>query len=219
MTISNSKTSPSKTIFLGATDTVTITLTWALTLLLNNPRALKKVQDELDTHVGRERQVQDCDMDKLVFLQAVVKETLRLHPPVPLNVPHVAIEDCVVGGYHVPKDTSVFINLRKIHRNSTFWSDPQKFLPERFLTDYKDLELKGNQFELLPFGSGRRSCPAMSFAIQVVQSILANLIHGFELRIALGDKIDTTESIGLTNHKATPIEVLVSPSLPCNISV
>lgn len=119
----------SMTLLVAATDTTTVTLTWALSLLLNNPMAMKKAQDELDIHVGKERQVEESDVKNLVYLQAVVKETLRLYPAGPLSVPHESMEDCIVGGYHVPKGTRLLVNLWKIHRNDQVWSEPCEFRP------------------------------------------------------------------------------------------
>lgn len=174
-------------------------------------------QDELDIHVGRERQVEESDMEKLIYLQAIIKETLRLYPAAPLGVPHEAMEDCVVGDYHVPKGTRLLLNLWKIHRDAKVYSDPNEFRPERFLMSHKDVDVKGQHFELIPFGSGRRICPGMFFGLQAVQLILASLIHGFEFRTLLDGLIDMSESIGATNLKATPLEVLISPRLSPNI--
>lgn len=170
-------------------------------------------QDEIDFYVGRERQVEMSDLEKLSYVQAIVKETLRLYPAAPLGLPHEAAEDCVVGGYNVPKGTSIFLNYWKIHRDSNFWSDPDKFQPERFLTKYNKVEVKGVDFELIPFGSGRRICPGMSFGLQTVQMVLANLLHAFQFRIAFGETVDMSESKGSTNLKATPLELLVAPRL------
>ncbi|KAF2306162.1 hypothetical protein GH714_014669 [Hevea brasiliensis] len=151
-------------IILAASDTTSVTLTWTLSLLLNNRRVLKKAQQELDTLVGRERQVKESDMKDLVYLQAIIKESFRLYPAAPLSVPHESIEDCSVGGYHIPAGTRLIVNVSKIHRDSRMWLNPSEFIPERFLTTHKDVDVKGQNFELLPFGSGRRMCPGVSFA-------------------------------------------------------
>ncbi|XP_071728218.1 cytochrome P450 CYP82D47-like [Rutidosis leptorrhynchoides] len=160
-------------ILTAASDTTSITLTWALSLLLNNPKALKIAQDEIDEHVGRERPVEESDMKNLVYLDAIIKETLRLYPAGPLAVPHESIEDCVVSGYHIPKGTRLLLNLWKIHRDPNIWSDPYEFRPERFMTNQKDIDVKGNHFELIPFGSGRRMCPGMLLALQTLRLTLA----------------------------------------------
>nr|GMD27314.1 cytochrome P450 CYP82D47-like [Ipomoea batatas] len=143
----------------AAIDTTTTTLIWALCLVLNNGDVLNKIRNELDNHVGRERHVNESDLNNLTYIQAVVKETLRLYPPGPLLVPHEAIEDCVVDGYHISKGTRLLVNVAKIQRDPKFWSDPDAFKPERFLMEHKDVDVRGNHFDLLPFGSGRRMCP------------------------------------------------------------
>lgn len=191
-----------------------MTLTWALSLLLNNRHVLKKAQQELDSVVGRERQVNESDMKDLVYLQAIIKEIFRLYPAAPLSVQHESIEDCSVGGYHIPSGTRLIVNLSKLHRDSRVWLNPSEFKPERFLTTHKDIDFKGQDFELIPFGSGRRMCPAVSFASQVVNLILATLLHSFEIENPSGQPVDMSESAGLTNLKATPLDVFLMPRLP-----
>jgi cytochrome P450 len=198
---------------LGGTDTTTTTLTWAVALLLNNPRVLKKAQAELDTHVGRQRQVEESDIKNLVYIQAITKETLRLYAPAQLLPPRESTEDCIVGGYHVAAGTRLFVNLWKIHRDPRVWPEPGEFRPERFLTTHKDVDLKGKHFELMPFGSGRRVCPGISFALQVVQFTLASLVHAFEITTQVNEHVDMTESFGFSNVKAIPVEVLLTPRL------
>lgn len=197
----------------GATDTVTTTLIWALSSLLNNRGVLKKAREELDLHVGRNRKVEEEDMKNLPYLNVIIKETLRLHPAGLLLGPHESMEDCTVAGYHIPTGTTLLANLWKIHRDPSIWSNPDEFKPERFLTTHEDVDVKGHHFELLPFGSGRRICPGISLALQFVQFTLANLIHGFEFESMSDESIDMTKSIGLTNFKATPLEILVTPRL------
>ncbi|KAL6315464.1 hypothetical protein AAG906_000756 [Vitis piasezkii] len=184
------------------TDTITIGLVWALSLLLNNSHALKKFQQELDLHVGKERQVDESGMKKLVYLNAVVKETLCLYPVVPLSAPHESVEQCTVGGYHVRMARRLMTNIWKIHR------DPR---PERFLTSHKDGDVRGQHFEFIPFGSGRR------IPLQVMELALSSLIHGFDLSTISNDPVDMSESIGLTNLKATPLEVLLHPRLSSHL--
>ena len=126
-----------QTVLAAGLDTSSATLTWALCLLLNNPRVLKIAQDELDEHVGRKRAVEESDLKNLVYLDAIVKETLRLYPPGPLNLPHESMEDCVIGGYKIPKGTRLLTNLWKIQHDPNKWSHPEEFQPERFLTSHK----------------------------------------------------------------------------------
>nr|XP_043608434.1 demethylepipodophyllotoxin synthase-like [Erigeron canadensis] len=200
-------------ILLGATDTTAIILTWALSLLANNPVVFKKAQEELDTHVGKNRNVEESDLKNLVYLQAIIKETMRLYPSVPLLLPHESTEDCVISGYAIPRGTRLLVNAWKIQHDPNVWSDPFEFQPERFLTSKKDVDVKGQHYELIPFGSGRRICVGISFALQAMPLILASILHGFEFQKPSNEEIDMTESIALTNLKDTPLELLVAPRL------
>ncbi|KAL5705004.1 hypothetical protein ACHQM5_023356 [Ranunculus cassubicifolius] len=200
-------------LILGANDTTTATLTWALSLLLNHRHVLKKVQDEIENNVGKDRQVEESDIEKLVYLQAIVKETMRLYPAAPLSAPHEAIKDCTVAGYHVPAGTQLLTNISKIQRDPRIWSNPNEFQPERFLSTQANVDVRGQHFELIPFGSGRRSCPGISFALQVIHLVLARLLHGFDFETPNSAPVDMTGSAGLMNLKATPLEVLITPRL------
>ncbi|KAL7264649.1 hypothetical protein ACSBR1_002584 [Camellia fascicularis] len=201
----------------GGSDTTTTTLTWAVSLLLNHPTALKTAQQEIDMYVGHEkvRWVDESDTKKLVYLQAILKETLRLYPPGPLSIPRESIQDCHVSGYYVPKGTRLIVNIWKLHHDPCLSTDPNEFRPERFLTWQAKANLRGQQFEFLPFGAGRRSCPGNTLAYQTLHLILARLLQGFNLTILPGNgKVDMSEGLGLTLPKATPLEVLVIPRLP-----
>ncbi|KAI3673132.1 hypothetical protein L6452_39247 [Arctium lappa] len=199
-------------ILAASVDTIPATLTWVLALLINNPRVLKKAQNELEIHVGRDGEVEDSNLKNLVYLQAVIKESMRLYPVAPLLVPHESIEDCIIGGYTVPKGTQLLVNVWKIQHDPEIWTDPFEFQPDRFLTSKREIDVRGQHFELIPFGSGRRMCIGSSLALEAMQLILASIIHGFEFRNPSNEqKIDMTESHGLVKHKATPLELLVVP--------
>ncbi|GAB4861034.1 hypothetical protein Ancab_040059 [Ancistrocladus abbreviatus] len=197
----------------AGSETSTTTLTWALSLLLNHRHALKKVQDELDEHVGKDRLVEESDLKNLVYLQATIKETMRLYPAAPFLVPHEAITDCNISGYHVPAGTILFVNLHKIHRDPQIWSNPCEFRPERFLTTHNNIDVRGQDFELIPFGSGRRVCPGISFALQIMQFTLASLLHGFHIKTPGDDPINMTERPGLSTPRALPLDVILTPRL------
>ncbi|OMO74969.1 Cytochrome P450 [Corchorus olitorius] len=201
-------------IILGGTDTTTVTITWALSLLLNHRDVLKKAQQELDTHVGKQRLVQESDINNLVYLQAIIKETTRLYPAAPLSVPHESVEDCTTAGYYIPAGTRLLVNLSKLQRDPEVWPNPDEFQPERFLTSHKHFDVRGQNYELVPFGSGRRVCPGISFALQVLQITLANLLQAFEITTPSDEPVDMGEGAGLTNLKATPLEVVFTPRLP-----
>ena len=200
---------------LAGSDTTQVTLTWALSLLLNHPHAMKKVQAELDIQVGKDRAVDESDIKNLVYLQAVIKETLRHYPAGPIIRLHAAMEDCTLAaGYKIPAGTEIMVNIWKIHHDERVWSNPEEFQPERFMTSrHKDTDLRGQDFELLPFGSGRRSCPGILLALKVVHFVLASLLHSFEVAKPSDEDVDMTESVGLTNLKATPLQILLRPRL------
>ncbi|XP_015892303.3 xanthotoxin 5-hydroxylase CYP82C4 isoform X1 [Ziziphus jujuba] len=203
-------------LIIASTDSTYLTLVWALSLLLNHIQVLKTVQEELDIHVGKERWVEEADLKNLVYLQAIVKETLRLYPPGPLSVPHESMEDCYVSGYHIPKGTRLLVNIWKLHRDPRVWKsdNPEEFKPERFLSVHADLDVRGQKnFEYIPFGSGRRSCPGISSAMQMVPLILGRLLQGFNIHTPMNEPVDMTEGQGLTMAKAKPLLVMLNPRL------
>ena len=205
-------------MILGGFDTTTITLTWALSLLLNNQQALNKAQLELDEKVGRSRQVKESDVKNLPYLQAIVKETMRLYPAAPLLIPHESVEDCIVSGYHVPARTRLLVNIQKLQKDPLIWEDPCEFRPERFLISHTKFDLRGQNHQLMPFGSGRRKCPGISFALQLMHLTLANLLHEFEIGRPSEKLFDREEEgFGLTGVKKTPLEVVLSPRLSSQI--
>ncbi|OWM74469.1 xanthotoxin 5-hydroxylase CYP82C2-like [Punica granatum] len=196
---------------LGGGGTTPVTLTWAVSLLINNRRVLKKAQQELDTVVGPNRPVHESDIKNLPYIRAIIEETFRLYPPGPLLAPRECIEDCTVAGYSVPAGTRLVVNTWKIQRDPTVWTDPLEFRPERFLTSKAHVDALGPSFKLIPFGFGRRSCPGASFALHVLHLTLARLIHAFDLATLNDQPVDMTESPGLSLPKATPLEILLSP--------
>lgn len=198
-------------MLVGGSNTLVEALIWTLSLLLNNPHVMEKAQKELDIQVGRNTLVVDeSHINNLVYLQAITKESFRLYPPGPLSFPHEAMEDCTVGGYIIPKGTRVLFNLWKIQRDTTVWPDADLFKPERFLTTHKDIDVKGNHFELIPFGAGRRICPGVSTTLVLLHLTLANILHAFEITRPSDKPIDMSVNFGV---KATPLEVLLARRL------
>ncbi|KAH7437715.1 hypothetical protein KP509_05G085500 [Ceratopteris richardii] len=165
-------------LFGAGIDTSTVTIEWALAELLGHPHILKKLQDELSSVVGSTRLVQESDIENLPYLRAVVKETMRLHPALPLLLPHAARQQCQVNEYDIPSGTQVYVNVWAIGRDPNAWENPLMFYPERFLDSKMDV--RGHHFELLPFRSGRRACPGLALGISNVHLMLANLVHVFE---------------------------------------
>ncbi|KAF3786342.1 Cytochrome P450 82A3 [Nymphaea thermarum] len=197
----------------AGTDTTSVTLEWALSALLNNRRVLEKAKEELDSKVGRERQVEESDIKNLAYLQAIVKETMRLYPAGPLLLPHQSIEPVQLGGYHIPAGTILFVNTWKIQRDPMLWTDPEEFRPERFLTSHKEIAFGGQNFAFMPFGTGRRMCPGWTMALQVLGLTLARLLQSFEWSTPMHEPVDMTEGFGLTMPKASPLKVRLTPRL------
>uniref|UniRef100_A0AAT9USH7 Iridoid oxidase n=1 Tax=Mitragyna speciosa TaxID=170351 RepID=A0AAT9USH7_9GENT len=196
-------------MFFAGSETTSISIEWGFTELLRNPHAFKKVREEIDRVVGVNRMVEESDMENLPYLQAVVKETLRLHPALPLLLPRNTMEDTEYMGYVIPKGTQVFVNAWAIGRDPEYWDDPLTFKPERFLNS--SVEYKGQHFELIPFGSGRRICVGFPLAHRVVHLTLATLVQAFDWDLGPGVKpqdIDMEERLGLTLRKKNPIKVI-----------
>nr|WNT44079.1 CYP82N12v2 [Corydalis yanhusuo] len=200
-------------MIMGGTDTTAVSLTWIVSLLMNNRHVLRRARDELDLQVGKDRQVEDSDLKNLVYLNAIVKETMRLYPLGAL-LERETKEDCEVGGFHVKGGTRLLVNVWKLQRDPSFWTDPTEFKPERFLEDKANIDVGGQHFELLPFGAGRRVCPGVSFALQFMHLVLARLLHGFDLATPMNADVDLTESTeGHVNQKASPLNLLITPRL------
>ncbi|KAJ4973384.1 hypothetical protein NE237_006558 [Protea cynaroides] len=204
-------------IILAASDTTATAISWALSLLVNHKKVLTKAVEELELYVGKDRNVEEKDIANLVYLQAIIKETLRLYPVLPLLVPHAAMENCTVSGFTVPKGTRVLVNVWKIHRDPRVWSNPLEFQPERFLTTHANVDVRGKSFELIPFGSGRRSCTGISFGLQTIVMTLARLLHGFNIQTPSDQPVDMIEATGITMFKKNPLEVHLSPRLPFHL--
>ena len=116
--------------------------------------------------------MKESDIKNLVYLQAILKETMRLYPAGPFLVPHESLEECTLVGYNIPTSTRLLVNLPKLHQDPFVWVDPTEFRPERFFTTHKGVDVRGQHFELIPFGSGRRMCPGISFSLQITQLTL-----------------------------------------------
>ncbi|KAG1368606.1 putative Isoflavone 2'-hydroxylase [Cocos nucifera] len=160
----------------AGTDTTAVTMEWAMSVLLNHPEVLKKAREELDLQVGEDRLVDESDLPKLPFLHAIINETLRLYPPAPILPAHESSEDCIVGGYRVPRGTVLLVNAWAIQREPKLWPEPTSFRPERLLEAGREKELHG----MLPFGWGRRGCPGEGLAMRVVGLALGSLVQCFE---------------------------------------
>ncbi|EPS67404.1 hypothetical protein M569_07368 [Genlisea aurea] len=194
-------------------DTTTITVEWAVAELIRNPRVLRKVQQELDGVVGRDRLMTEADIPNLPYLRCVAKECFRLHPPTPLMLPHKASADVKIGGYDVPKGTTVSVNAWAIARDPAIWKEPLEFRPERF--EEEDVDMKGTDFRLVPFGSGRRLCPGAQLGINLVTSMIGHLVHHFDWSVKGGvEGMDMMEQPGTVTYMRTPLRAVPVARLP-----
>nr|ACU18750.1 unknown [Glycine max] len=189
-------------ILAAGTDTTAATSVWAMTALVKNPRVMKKVQEEVRNVGGTKDFLDEDDIQKLPYFKAMIKETLRLHLPGPLLVPRESTEECIVDGYRIPAKTIVYVNAWVIQRDPEVWKNPEEFCPERFLDSA--IDYRGQDFELIPFGAGRRICPGILMAAVTLELVLANLLHSFDWELPQGivkEDIDFEVLPGITQHK------------------
>ncbi|XP_052294336.1 6,7,8-trihydroxycoumarin synthase-like isoform X2 [Citrus sinensis] len=202
-------------VFVAGADTSAATVVWAMTYLMKNPRAMKKVQLEIRSLIGGNKGfVNEDDVQELHYLKAVVKETMRLQPTVPLLIPRETIQKCVIDGYAIPAKTRVFVNAWAIGRDPEAWENPEEFYPERFIDSC--IDFKGQHFELIPFGAGRRICPGLNMGIATVDLALANLLYKFDWEMPLGIKshdLDFDVLLGIAMHKKNALSLLPKLSI------
>ncbi|CDP01242.1 unnamed protein product [Coffea canephora] len=175
----------------AGSDTTSGTMEWALSVLLNNPEALKKAQEEIDVQIGQSRLITDSDLGQLPYLQAIINETFRMYPVSPFISLHESSEECTVEGFGIPRGTLLLVNLWAINYDPEIWEEPTKFKPERF--------------EFMPFGLGRRGCPGENFARRVVGLALGSLIQCFEWERPGEELVDMSEGAGHTMPRAQPL--------------
>ncbi|KAF5470600.1 hypothetical protein F2P56_011104 [Juglans regia] len=175
--------------FSAGTDTTAIASEWALAELINHPEVLKRAREEIEDVVKSKRLVNETDAPNLPYIQAILKETFRLHPPLPL-VTRACVQDCKIGNYVIPAKTLLFVNVWAIGRDPTCWENPLEFQPERFLnSDHEKknmagpIDIRGQHFQLLPFGSGTRLCPGLNLAMQELPTLLAAMIQCFDFKV------------------------------------
>lgn len=200
----------------AALDTTATTMEWAMTELLQNKEIMNKVREELDSVVGPGNLVEELNLSELHYLNAVLKEVLRLHPPAPLLLPRAASRACTVGGYRIPygTGTQLLVNAWAIHRDATLWDDPYRFRPERFIGRTVDSWVhNGSDFTYFPFGSGRRMCPGIRVAEIVIKYLLASFLHSFDWELPSGCELDCSETFGILLRKATPLAVIPTPRI------
>ncbi|KAL3613437.1 hypothetical protein CASFOL_042700 [Castilleja foliolosa] len=189
-------------LLIAGMDTSSTAVEWAISELFRHPQIMKKLQKELESVVGLDRMVEEHQLHNLEYLDAVVKESLRLHPVAPLLIPHESMEDCVIDGFHIPKKSRILVNTWAIGRDPNVWPDPETFSPERFIGSH--IDLRGQDFHYLPFGSGRRSCPGLQLGLTVVKMLVAQLVHCFNWELPNGmlpGDLDMSEHFGLVTAR------------------
>lgn len=203
-------------MFLATSNTSRITVEWAMALLLKHPDKMKKVQAELAASIRSKEFVEESELNKLPYLDAVVKETLRLQPPAPLLPRMVVVDGMSLGGFSVPIGTYVLVNLWAIGRDPAVWPKPEEFLPERFLGN-QAADFRGLDFAYKPFGAGRRMCPGLDFATRLVPLLLASILHKIEWRLPGGmapnKYVDLKDRYSMVLELAKPLNA-VPVSMP-----
>ncbi|KAJ7972274.1 Cytochrome P450 family protein [Quillaja saponaria] len=205
-------------IFLAGTDTIAVALQWAMVEIINHPKVFNEIRAEIDSVVGLCKLVKESDVQNLTYLQAVVKEVLRLHPTAPFVLRQSA-EDCKINGYDIKGEARTLVNVYAIMRDPESWVKPEEFIPERFLINPDGIngqenlmENKGQDFMYLPFGNGRRGCPGASLALSVLHVTIGALIQCFDWKVKDGDKVDINE--GFSAGLAKPL--VCYPVIHCN---
>uniref|UniRef100_A0A7N0U8N4 Cytochrome P450 n=1 Tax=Kalanchoe fedtschenkoi TaxID=63787 RepID=A0A7N0U8N4_KALFE len=202
----------------GGMESSSVIAEWTLTEIFRKPEIFKRATEELDRVIGKERWVEEKDIPNLPYIRAIAKEVMRLHPVVPMLIPREAMEDVRIDGYDILKGTRILVNIGTIQKDPKIWENPNDFCPERFIGS--SIDVKGHDFELLPFGAGRRICPGYPLGILVVESSLATLLQGFNWKLPPGMKardLDMEEIFGLSTPKKIPLTAVIEPRLPAHL--
>ncbi|XP_051133333.1 cytochrome P450 736A117-like [Andrographis paniculata] len=195
-------------MFAAGTDTTFTLMEWTLSKLLKHENTMKKLKKELKNVARHKSKITEDDLDKCKYLKAVVKEVLRLHPPLPLLVPRKTTRDVKILNYDVLAGTRVVVNAWALGRDPSLWEDPEDFIPERFMNNLVDFKAR---FQFIPFGGGRRGCPGSAFALGLAELALANLVLNFEFELpdgSRGEDLDMSEGEGITIHRKYPLSVI-----------
>lgn len=201
---------------MGGTDTTSTMVEWTIAELLQHPKVMKKVQDELEEIVGLNSIVEESHLPRLHHLDAVIKETFRLHPPLPLLVVRSPNKSCNVGGYTVPKGSNVFMNVWSMHMDPRYWDNPSEFDHNRFLNSdgTTKFDYNGYNCNCLPFGSGRRRCPGIPLGEKMLVYFLASLLHSFNWTLPSDKDHELSDKFGIVLKKRKPVMVVPSQRLP-----
>ncbi|XP_028754937.1 cytochrome P450 71D8-like [Neltuma alba] len=200
-------------MFGGGTDTSATVLEWAMSEMMKNPKVMEKAQVEVRNVFNGKKVINESDMVQLSYLKSVVKETMRLHPPVPLLIPRECRETCKINEYEIPIKTQIITNAWAIGRDPNYWYDAERFIPERFQGN-SDIDFRGTNFEFIPFGAGRRMCPGISFGLASIELPLASLLYHFDWKLPRGVKpedLDMTEELSVTDRRKNHLCLIPTP--------
>ncbi|KEH34017.1 putative cytochrome P450 [Medicago truncatula] len=189
-------------VFGAGGETSASTIDWAMVEMIRDPRIMKKAQDEVREVFKMKGRVDENCINELNYLKSVVKETLRLHPPTPLLLPRECRQTCEINGYHIPIKSKVIVNAWAIARDPNYWTEPERFYPERFLDSA--IDYKGSNYEYIPFGAGRRICPGSTFGLRSIELALAMLLYHFDWKLPSGirsEDLDMTDEFGATMRR------------------
>ncbi|KAF5772935.1 Germacrene A hydroxylase [Helianthus annuus] len=198
-------------MFGAGTDTSSATVEWVISELIRCPRAMEKVQTEVRQAVNGKEKIKEDDIQDLPYLNLVIRETLRLHPPLPLVLPRECRQPMNLAGYDVANKTKLIVNVFAINRDPEYWKDAESFIPERF--ENSNTTIMGADYEYLPFGAGRRMCPGSALGLANVQLPLANILYYFKWKLPNGSshgQLDMTESFGAMVQRKTQLMLVPS---------
>ncbi|CAH8382220.1 unnamed protein product [Eruca vesicaria subsp. sativa] len=184
-----------KELVMAAPDNPSNAVEWAMAEMVNKPEILRKAMEELDRVVGKERLVQESDIPKLNYIKAILREAFRLHPVAAFNLPHVALSDATVAGYHIPKGSQVLLSRYGLGRNPKVWADPLSFKPERHLNECSEVILTENDLRFISFSTGKRGCAAPALGTALTTMMLARLLQGFTWKLSENEtRVELMES-------------------------
>ena len=202
-------------MFIGGTDTSVVTIEWTMTQMMRFPEVMKKAQAEVRRVFEGKTTITEKDLEQLVYLRCVVKEALRLYAPIPILLPRESREKFHIDGYEIPVGTRVLVNAFACSTDPEYWDDADSFKPERF--EKSSLDFQGRNYEYLPFGTGRRICPGITFGLNVAEIIIAKLIYHFDWELPNGlspKDIDLSENFGAVADKKVPLEIVPTRYYP-----
>ncbi|XP_057724669.1 cytochrome P450 71D10-like isoform X5 [Arachis stenosperma] len=197
-------------IFAGGGETSSAVVEWAMAEMIKKPKVMEAAQAEVRRVYGSKRYVDESELHQLTYLKCIIKETLRLHPSVPLLLPRENREPCQIKGYQIPANSRIVINAWAIGRDPRYWVDAMEFKPERFVDNYS-IDNRGTSFEFIPFGGGRRMCPGIAFATPNMELPLAQLLYHFDWKLPNGiknEELDMSQTLSLQESLLTIAKTL-----------